>query len=153
MATCVDLKAQFGDRFRITYEESYSADRGDGARAQDPWLLIMPCRYGRIYPHGGDLLGASTDRRGATARALAALPGVRVVQDGSDGINVTFPKAEFEAVAAIMKPKRRRVLTAEQRERLVAIGAKHRFGAARGANDACDDLKSDPRLVRLPEAA
>jgi hypothetical protein len=153
MASCIDLIEHYGDRFRVIREPSYSADRGVGARAHDPWVLQILCKFGHLYAHGGDMLGASTDRRGATARALAALPCVRVIQDGSDGINAAFRVADFETVAAIMKPKRRRVLTPEQRDRLVAIGAKYRFVAPPGANDAGDDLKRDPSSAYLPEAA
>ena len=67
---CINLKERFGDRHPVKHEESYVADRGDGARAEDPWLMIIPCKHGHLYPHDGDLLGASTDRRGPIARSL-----------------------------------------------------------------------------------
>jgi hypothetical protein len=150
---CIDLKARFGDTYRVVREASHTADRGDSARAHDPWLLLIPCLHGHIYPHGGELLGASTDRRGPIAKALASLPGVRVVQDGSDGITVTFPVAEFEAIAAVLKPRRRRVLTPEHRERLLTMGANHRFAGSAGAGEAGGDGKRDPTPTGLPEAA
>lgn len=113
---CVNLREQFGERFRIEYDEAHRG-RGD-----DPWLQVIPCLRGHIYPHGGELLGIATNSRGATAAALARLAGVVVVQDGDDGINATFPVAMFGRVAALVRPKRRRRLSAERREGLVSIG-------------------------------
>lgn len=122
MKTCIDLKRQFGQRYQITCEESYDAERGERARGHDPWLLTIPCRFGHIYPHGGKLLGASTNCRGPVANRLAALPGVRVVQVGHDGINVVFHVNHFAQVAKIIRPRCRRSLSpkkrAEQTERL-----------------------------------
>jgi hypothetical protein len=92
----INLKEFLGDRYRIRSEESYYAEHGDRARADDPWLQIIPCRHGHIYPHGGDLLAVSTNKRGAVANKLAALACTTVVQDGSDGINATFHVNDFD---------------------------------------------------------
>jgi hypothetical protein len=105
MMTCIDLRDHFGNRYRTVYEDSYWAERGDTARVHDPQLLTIPCKFGDVYPHGRELLGASTNRRGKIAKRLAALPSVRVVQDGDDGINVVFHVSAFTEVAAILKPK------------------------------------------------
>jgi hypothetical protein len=148
--SCIDLKVRFGDRFRVIHEESYLADHGERGRACDPWLQLIPCRNGHIYPHGA-LLGASTNNRGPTARALAALPGVRVVQDGDDGINAVFPIAEFEAVAAILKPRRRRMLPPERAAELTERLRRYRFTAA--DQDAGEGHGCDPSPASLPEAA
>jgi hypothetical protein len=69
---CIDLKERFGQRCRIRYE-----DTSDRSRARDPWLAMIDCRHGHIYPHGGDQLGDSTNTRGPIAKRLAALPCVR----------------------------------------------------------------------------
>ena len=44
-ALCIDLKKLFGKQFRVCYEESYHADKGEGARAADPWLMILLCQH------------------------------------------------------------------------------------------------------------
>ena len=75
---CINLKERFGRRFRIAYEESYCAERGDGARADDPWLMIVPCRYGHIFPYGSNLLAASVNAHSNVAGALRRLPCCRV---------------------------------------------------------------------------
>lgn len=120
---CIDLKERFGQRCRIRYEDT---DR----RGRDPWLAMIDCRHGHIYPHGGDLIGASTNNRGAIAKRLAALACVRVVQDGDDGINVVFNAADFLTVAAVMKPKRRRSLTPAQATERTERLRKYRFSPA-----------------------
>ena len=133
--TCINLKAHFGDTYRVEYEASYHADRGENARSEDPWLMVIPCQHGHIYPHGRDVLAASTNTRGGIARKLAALDCTTVVQDGSDGINATFHVRDFERVAELMKPKRRRRLTVEQRRAAAERLAKYAFKPA-GQSDS-----------------
>lgn len=142
MSHCIDLKALFGRDYQVTYEESYRAERGKCGRGHDPWLLVMPCRHGHIYPHGEDYLAASTNHRGRVARRLAALPFVRIVQDGSDGINVEFHSDDFDQVAAVMKPKRRRRLTDNQRADQVERLRDFQFRPA--AHDAGNGRRRDP---------
>jgi hypothetical protein len=149
--SCLDLKVHFGDRFRVIHEESYLADHGEHGRAQDLWLLLIPCRHGHIYPHGGEMLGASTNRRGAVARHITAQPCVSVVQDGDDGVNVVFPMTDFDTVAAIMKPKRRRRLSAEQIAERTERLRKYQFSPA--SQNAGSDRICDPDPDSLPRAA
>ena len=37
MPDCVDLKEHFGHKYRVAYEESYAAERGERAFARDPY--------------------------------------------------------------------------------------------------------------------
>ncbi|MGA2069170.1 MAG: hypothetical protein ABSG86_29730 [Thermoguttaceae bacterium] len=127
---CVNLRERFGRQYRIEYEESYYAERGAGARADDPWLQIIPCRAGHIYPWGTSTLAASTNSRGSTARKLAALDFTTVHQDGSDGMTILFPVEKFPKVAALMHPWRRRQMTEEQRQAAAERLAKYAFTPA-----------------------
>jgi hypothetical protein len=108
MITCVNLREPFGDRFRVLLEEP-------AASYADPWCHTMPCRFGQIYPHGGDLLDFASNGRGSVAKRVAALPFTTVTQDGADGVNITFAFEHFDEVAAIVKPRRRRRLSDTQR--------------------------------------
>lgn len=119
---CIDLKAAFGERFRIAYEESFYAEHKT-TRSHDPWLCILPCPQGHIFPWGGTTLAASTNnRRGSNA--LRRLPCVTIEQDEGQGGGVTalFDLADFEAVAAVMRPRKRVRLSAERRARMSEIG-------------------------------
>jgi len=128
---CINLKQRFGKPFKVVYEESYYAQYGGNARTEDPWLMILLCQHGHIYPYGGTKLAVSTDKAGAVAKRIKALPFAEVVQDGDDGANVVFDVSHFEEVARIMKPRRRRRLSPKQRHRNAERLAKYAFRPAR----------------------
>ena len=116
---CVDLKQRFGERYRVTYEESYYVDRGDGARTKAPWLMVLPCKNGYICPWGGSTLVACTNANGSVASQLRKLPFTTVAQDGDDGVNVLFDVKYLDEIAAIMKPRRRRRLSESQKRKSI----------------------------------
>ena len=130
---CVNLKERFGRKYRVTYEESHYAQYGPRAQTDDPWLQIIPCRRGHIFPHGDNILAASTNNRGPTAHKLAALDFTTVHQDGDDGITIVFPVERFPEVAELMKPRRRRQVSDQERQRLREVGAKYGFQHGTGA--------------------
>jgi hypothetical protein len=135
MAACINLKERFGNRFKVEFEESYCAERPEFRATEAPWLMIVRCEHGHICPAGGDLLVACASRRGAVARQLAALPFVTVVQDADDGLNALFDVEHFDEATRLMRPKRRRQLSAEQRQAAVErlkpfhFSARQRSGA------------------------
>lgn len=100
MSTPVDLKKDYGHRWKIGLDE---AARG---RWSDPWNFKILCHHGEICPWGGDLLAACTAKAGAIANRLRALPFGEVVQDGRDGVTVIFPRRFLRAVAKVMRPRR-----------------------------------------------
>jgi hypothetical protein len=101
----IDLEVEFGRRWRIELDEAANG------RRKDPWLLMVPCRHGHLYPAGPDRIGAATNRAGAIVRKLRAIPGVVVEADGDDGANVVFTRAALRHVARVMKPRCCRKLT------------------------------------------
>lgn len=121
MPDCIDLADHYGDQFKIISE--------DGSRTTDPWLQILLCKRGHICPYGGSMLLACTDRRGRNLiKQLLAVPSARIVQDGDDGVNVVFHVDQFEGIAAIMRPRKRRPhLSPEHRAKLIAANAMYRF--------------------------
>lgn len=125
---CIDLKKRFGKLYRVRYKESYQAEHEPGARANDPWLKIIPCRVGHIYPWGGERL-AAFQPRGPVALKLKALPGVVTWTDGDDGVTVLFDVEQFDAVAKLMQPRRRRQVSTEQREAAARRFAEYRARA------------------------
>jgi hypothetical protein len=124
--TCINLKARFGKTHRITFDEAYD-HHGVHRSNLDAWMMQIPCQRGTIYPQGGDMLAVEIDYRGPTARAVGALPGVRCHQDGDNEKTFVFHVDLFDQVAAIVKPRRRRVVSEEQRQRLAAMAAQHGF--------------------------
>lgn len=140
MADCINLKQRFGHRWRIDRDESYQAERGKRARSVDPWTMRIPCKHGHIAPHGGNLLIASTDRRGPVANKLLALPFSTPAQIGEDGANILFPVNHFREVADIIRPKRTRPPRTEAQRRATERLSKFRF--KHGKRNGYRDLES-----------
>ncbi len=123
MSTPIDLREEFGHRWRIGLDEAA------GGRWKDPWHFQILCRHGHICPWGGDLLAASTNVAGAIANRLKALAGVEVVHDGDDGATVVFERPVLKVIAAVMKPRSVRRITPAQAAVLVG-GRLHRQRSA-----------------------
>ncbi|HEY2411582.1 MAG TPA: hypothetical protein VGI40_05045 [Pirellulaceae bacterium] len=127
---CVDLRQIAGDCYRIDLDEAHTAERGSGCRAADAWLLVVPCRFGHVFPWGKVRLAVSTNGRGPTAQRLAGLPFVRVEQAADDGFTLSFAADRFDEIAAIVKPLRlagRRAMSADERKRAVERLRPFRF--------------------------
>jgi hypothetical protein len=130
VAECIDLRETFGPSFRYGYDPSYEAEAPQVRGRERAWLTIIPCQHGHVFPHGGRLLAASTDRVGGISRKLVAMDCCEVHQDGDDGVTVTFDVADFARVFAVMKPKRTRRLSAKARANLIEQGRRYRFDAS-----------------------
>src|SRR5512135_528800 len=107
----IDLRAAYGDTYRITPDEA--AVIPGQTKADRLWLQQIPCKYGQIYLHGTDTLGAYASGRLITGR-LAALPGVRVHQRGDTEVTVVFPPERFSAVADLLRARKRRCVAEDQ---------------------------------------
>ena len=99
MSTPIDVRAEFGHRWRI------GLDAAAGGRWSDPWNFKILCRHGEICPWGDGILAASTRRAGAVANRLLALKGVEAIHDGDDGASIAFPISKLKEVAKVMKPR------------------------------------------------
>jgi hypothetical protein len=130
--SCVDLRERFGEEYRITRAEAAESPN-------DPWMFTIPCQhckprgqYITIHPHGGELLAVEVNYYPSIARALARL-GLTIHQDGGWNGEMTFlfHVDRFEEVAALVKPKRRKKLTPEQRQQGMERLARFRFRSAR----------------------
>ncbi len=118
---CVDLKATFGNRYRYEWDAAYWAERSVFRAVEAPWLTIIPCKFGKIYPHGGRKLAAYCNAGGAKRKELETLPSVQVVQGGGADcpeVIVTFDVAEIEQMAQVLKPRRPRQYLAKTKARL-----------------------------------
>ena len=119
--TCINLRDMFGDRFKVTYDKAYHAEHGERGRTIDTWLMVVPCRYGHIFPYGGAQLAAFTGGK-KTMNRLAKLDCCRVLQHGDGEMVVTLDVKDAETVFGILKPRRRRRLGDDHKKKLVAAG-------------------------------
>ena len=96
--------------------ESYVAFNGNGRRR------------GRGYPAGPETLAASVGGYPKIAGRLRRLKCCRVHQDGDDGeLTVLFDLADFDKVAEIMRPHRKRQWTEEQKQQARERLAKYQY--------------------------
>jgi len=107
---CLNLRALYGRRFRVTLEES--ADSW-----ANPWYYQIKGTRGIVYPHSAKLLAVEIDNHNRIAKELADM-GLRCTQDGDQEKTFVFPLERFEEVAALVKLYRRPQLTEEQRKKL-----------------------------------
>jgi hypothetical protein len=122
----VNLRVKYGRSHLVQHDPSYYAEYGPRATKEDPWHMVIPGRYGHIYPFGGSKLAASTNHRGSVAKRLAAMDCCEVYQDGDDGVTAIFDEGDFRKVASAIKARTTRKLSPAHRKKLVAAGAKYR---------------------------
>ncbi len=125
-AGCVDLRPWAkANRYRFRLEESYRAESSTHVRGDGRWFIEIPCRYGLIYPCGGENLLAYANR--GVKRHIAALgPDIQHYQHDGDAEVFKSPIERLDEVAAILKPRRRRKLTPEQVKEKASILARAR---------------------------
>jgi hypothetical protein len=103
--TCIDLRPWAKEhRYRWRYEESYQAEKPEN-RGDGRWYVEIVCRYGLIYPKGGNTLLAYCSS--STKRKVVAVgPGIEHYQQDGNNVVLRFPAELLDQVAAILKPKR-----------------------------------------------
>ena len=135
-----NLQALFGARFRIGRDPAAQTC----AEKREPWMQTLLCRNGVIYPHGANRL--AVECKGATASRLMTLRGITVHQQGDTDWTLTFDPAAFDAVAAIVKPRKRRLQSEEQK---VACAARlNPFRYKKRPQSAAHSPKNDERHIR-----
>jgi hypothetical protein len=134
----IDLKAlATSRRWRTALDESAQVP---GQSAEDrAWLVIVPCKYGEIGIHSRTELSATSARR-RIARSLCQLRGIRVHQRGDQEATIVFGPEHLDCVAKLLQPRQRRVLSEEQRRRLVEMGSAHWFEARGTERDNAPDF-------------
>ena len=116
MPECINLMDRFGSKYKIGWDECYDP-KGRPKEKLDPWYMTIPCERGTIYPHGDTKLGVMVDYRPITAKRLVESGVCELNQDGDHEKTFLFDISDFSIVAEIVKPRRKRRLTAEQREK------------------------------------
>ena len=67
----------------------------------------MPCKYGKVYPFDEESLILEAVPKPAN-RVLREVPGATLYRHADNGADIRFPVTEFDAVAEIAKPRKRR---------------------------------------------
>ena len=116
---CVDLKRTFGNRYRYEWDPAYHIERPKWRKVEAPWLTRIACKHGNIAPQGGRRLAAYCPS-GRKSRELEALSCVEPHQGGGPGcgeVIVVFDVDDIDQVAEVLKARKLRRYTAEERAR------------------------------------
>ncbi len=140
----IDLKSLVGDRYRIALDESATMEP---SRIERLWLARIPCRYGFISVHGHETLAAYTGRS-KMATKIVAMNGVKVYQRGDKEARVLFTIDRLDAIADLLKAKRRVRLSPEERARR---SEQMKSLINRRISDAPRDSRDQPRSPIDPD--
>ena len=111
-----DLRELAGSIYRISHDPA--AFHEPGGR-KNPWLYIIPCRKGRIYPHSDTMLALWWE---SSARLDLKCSALTLYLDGDEEKDYLFAPGDFEEVAKVAQPKRRRrgrTLTEPERQKAI----------------------------------
>lgn len=143
----MDLKRMFGDRFRVTLDPSFMAEREKGKTAEVWRYHEIHGRYGMVYPFSADQAAVYFK----TLRIGNLFPALPIVRDG-EGERVCFCPAEAieNVLAAIQARRRRKPMTPEQREAALARIERFRFGRTKEARQFSQSDENALREVSYP---
>ena len=88
---------------------------------------MIPCQRGEIYPYGGETLVVEVEGRPIIRKRLASLDCTTVHQEGDNFGAFRFHVDDFDAVAEIVLPRKRRQVSEAEKERLRNLSARHGF--------------------------
>jgi len=108
-----DLRELAGSTYRIELDPAASHEPGG---RKNPWYFTIPCRNGHIYPQSDKLLALWWE---SSVRLDRQCPALTLYQDGDDEKTYLFAPEDFEEVAKVTHPKRRRRLTPSQRQKAI----------------------------------
>jgi hypothetical protein len=120
----INLKELAGNTYKLSHDPA--AKQEPGGR-KDPWLCIIPCRKGHIYPHSDKLLALWWE---STTRLDLRCPALELYQDGDDEKTYLFRPEDFDRVAKMVGAKKRkqgRNLSESERQKAIERLRPHQF--------------------------
>ncbi len=142
-----------GKRYRIGWDEAARHEPGGKTHFEkrDMYQLI-PCQYGDIYKFASGILAwyCPSRQKGTWARKRLG-PWFTVQIECEDEWIFNFPAEKFPEVAKCANPRRRRLVSEEERQRLLDMGKAHHFTGAENKNDDPDaHIDAAPGLPPSP---
>jgi hypothetical protein len=104
-----NFQSVFGARYQIGHDPAAKT----ASEKADPWMMTLPCENGVIYPHGANRLAVECKTK--TANKLMAIPTITVHQHGDTEWTLLFDLEMADLVFGIVKPRKRRRLSEEQK--------------------------------------
>lgn len=113
----VDLKELLGNEYKITFDESYKAEKDKEARAEK-WRYYEVCgKKGKIYPYSAQMLAIYLQdvKVDQTEARFIRKQGWRIIQNGDWEIVALFPASDLQKALPLIEPKKCRILTEVQK--------------------------------------
>jgi len=125
---CVNLNELFGKQYRISFDDCVpKSGSGRDSMRRDPWMMQIPCQRGVIYPFDACMLAVEIDGHPKLAAKLRRMKCTEVVQDGETEVTLIFDVADFDQIAQIVLPRRRRQVSDQERDRLRSMSKRFGF--------------------------
>jgi hypothetical protein len=119
------------------------------SNSTDPWMFVLPARYGEVYPFGAGRLAVEVSDARIAARVAAALGNPPPYTRGWYHWCFLLTVSQLGAVAEIICPPRVRRMSAAAKRRLAGIGKATQFGAL---DTALNRSSEDQDTRERPEA-
>ena len=153
ISQCVDMRKTFGTRFKYTWDPAFKAERPEWRKVEAPWLTRIACRHGWLMPWGGTQLAAYCCAGAVKRSQLEQLKCVQIAQGGGNDLVGVFDVKDLDAVLAVMRARKPRRYSVEERARRTA-----RLVRARGGRKVAKTLhtgglvglRSPERVARQP---
>lgn len=132
-AGCLDLREWAKEhRYRFRLEESYRAENNMHIRGDGRWFVEVLCKNGLIYPKGGNTVLAYA--KSGVVKKLSQLRDIELHQTDVSGKVFKFDFERIDAVATILKPRKRKTVTPETLAKLAEARKKIGRGKANSSN-------------------
>ena len=127
----LNLRQLFGGRYVVRFDPAYDP-RHRPADCLDPWAMLLRSRFATIYPHGRQLLAVEVEGCPSIRKRLDSLDCCRRYVVGERFATWLFRLRDFEQVAQVARPARKRGWTEADRrksaERLTENLNRHLVG-------------------------
>ncbi len=146
----VDLKKQYGKKYRIFMDEAWDAEdsHSNPDKVKDkPWYYEIRGKYGTVYLYGTNKLAVRITGNRIKNRIKAEYADIlSLYLEAEDESIFLFSPDNFEIVAKLIKAKRKRQITEEQRKLIIERTKEYRFQRSKMADNgsnSCANVLSD----------
>ena len=127
----IDLKKEYGKKYRIFMDEAWyieTAESNPDKMKDKHWYYEIRGKYGVIYLYGVDKLAVRITANRIKNRIKTEYKDIlSLYLEAEDESIFLFNPEYFEVVAKIIKAKKKRQITEEQKVKLVEAGRNFRF--------------------------
>ena len=127
----IDLKKRFGQKYRIFMDEAWYVETAESFPDKikhRPWYYEIRGKYGTIYLYGTNQLAVRITANRIKSRIKTDYRNIlSLYLEAEDESIFLFSPVNFEIVAGLIKARRKRQITNEQRQLIIERTRNYRF--------------------------